>query len=194
MVEDNAVEPPLAPFPAIPAEFPGIELECHNPDNIPEVAPLPAILEEEDARCALANANLGTNIIPNDTTEDDRSGLQLSLPQQSQLPQPQQSQLPQPKQSQPHQTFEIRFKLSNVHIQLHGVEMPDLANADDSLDETRFNDEMGSGSGKIEDDKDYEPSKQEDIRLEDYRSALEHRSDGTRAEPEEGVSKKACAT
>lgn len=73
IVEDNAVEPavPVAPFPHITDELPGIPLESETP--------VPALRDEEPttedrARRAAANADIGPDIIPGDAG-DDRSGI-----------------------------------------------------------------------------------------------------------------------
>jgi hypothetical protein len=70
LVEDNAPEPPAAPFPDIPAELPGIELEA---DATPAVTPDDEPTLEHRLRLANRNANIDPSIIP-DAVENDRSG------------------------------------------------------------------------------------------------------------------------
>jgi hypothetical protein len=61
LIDDNAVEPDLAPYPDIPAELPGVDLKSNIPAVTVDVAPEPS--EEELAAkrrlTALANANFG---------------------------------------------------------------------------------------------------------------------------------------
>jgi hypothetical protein len=61
LIDDNAIEPEIAPCPDIPAELPGVDLESNVPAVTEPFVPEPTAADEaaEARRAALANANFG---------------------------------------------------------------------------------------------------------------------------------------
>jgi hypothetical protein len=149
LVKDNAPEP-VAPFPDIPAETPGILLEDHiTTDAVePEADPIDAS-EETRIRLARANADLGPNIIFNDV-EDDRSGIRI-----------QNNAFQHNAYQQNNNNYVYNLQNNIVEANEAEEEPPELVYCDDSSD-----------------DEDYTPSDEEDVPLEvDEEEVLEDRSD-----------------
>ena len=57
LINDNAEEPPSSPFPDIPAEMPGVEVDHEQGTNAIEEPPAPS--EEEELAASVDNANFG---------------------------------------------------------------------------------------------------------------------------------------
>lgn len=156
MVEDNAIEPAPAPFPDVPAEFPGVPLTRDMP--VDAIAPSAEPSEEELTRRALANANIGPNFIPAAVAMDDRSARD------------------QPRQQMPGgilgalQNIDaniVKHENGELDARREDEETDDEGEYVDARSERSSSDDARSerSSSDTEDD-DYVPSEQEDIELE----------------------------
>jgi hypothetical protein len=156
LIEDNAPEPPSAPFPDIPAEMPGIELER---DETPAVTPDEAPTLKHRLRLAHANADINPNIIP-DSVENDRSGNTYH--------------------NQNNYVYNVQNNQRNIaNVQNNIViaeegEIEEAEANEDDVPELVYRDDSSD-----DEDDDYVPSEQEDVELEadeeleDRRSAQE---------------------
>jgi hypothetical protein len=154
LIEDNAPEPPAAPFPDIPAEPPGIDLER---DETPAVAPDDEPTLEHRLRLANANADLNPNLI-SDSFENDRSG-------------------------NTYHNNNYIYNVQNNQRNIANVQNNVVIAEEGEIEEAEANEDEVPGlvyrddSSDDEDDDDYVPSEQEDVELEaeeeleDYRSA-----------------------
>ena len=65
LITDNTKEPPSASFPDIPAEMPGVKMDCEQDASAVEEPPAPS--EEEELAASVDNANFG----PQDRVESE---------------------------------------------------------------------------------------------------------------------------
>ena len=76
LITDNAIEPPSAPFPGIPAEMPGVEVDREQGTNAIEEPPAPS--EEEELAASVDNANFGPQDIVESESEPPTRTLSLN--------------------------------------------------------------------------------------------------------------------
>lgn len=142
LVEDNAPEPPIAPFPDIPTEMPGIELEH---DDTPAIAPDDEPALEDRLRLASANADIEHHIIP-DSAENDRSGNTTY-------------------HNYIYNVQNNQRNTANVHNNIVLAEEGEIEDAeaeDEHIPKLQYRDDDSD-----DEEEDYVPSDQEDIEMED---------------------------
>ncbi|KAL7502656.1 hypothetical protein ACHAXN_000584, partial [Cyclotella atomus] len=153
LVDDNAVEaePPAAQFPSIPAKFPGIPLERDVP--VSAIAEEPGPSEEEQAERAVANTNIGPNLIPDERAGDDRSDAYIQ---------------------------QLRQLLFDDANDANAAGQPTIVDDDEVPPLMRRGEGDDPDSSDDEDDETYKCSEQEDGELvledQDHTSAQDHRS------------------
>jgi hypothetical protein len=155
LVDDNAVEqePTHAAYPDIPAELPGIELECNMPTTA--IAPDTPPDENEIACGARDNANINPNIIPPEDGRNDRSG----------------------HGNRHGNSITNNFVIN--HYDGDGEQVPALMRRDDSSDDEDDDDDDEDYVPSDEEDIPLVEDAVEDDK--DHRSARDHRSGGARS-------------
>lgn len=155
LVEDNASEP-VAPFPDILAELPGIELQTDEPvEAINNIAPLTELINEDHICHATANADMDPSIIFG-PAEDDMSGLIL------------QNNFYYNNKQHQNNVHNIRNNQQNKVITKEGKIRQEEADKEDEAPILLRNDDSN------DEDDDYKQSDQEDVSLDvDDRSELE---------------------